>query len=216
ITGETCALAGAPATGNSGRVERNDNAITPSTRSRRRKLSRGACHDNESSMSVCNGVLHSTKARECQMLRTLMIGAVSALTLSAPALAQQGGTAQEARAMLDKAVAAVKADKEKALAMFNKGEGGFKDRDLQPFCFNVSDGKIVAATVPNLLGTDTRTLKDKSGKEFGQEVYKAAIEGKITEVSYMFPRPGTDPTLFEKVTFVTGVADLGCGVGYFK
>jgi hypothetical protein len=49
-----------------------------------------------------------------------------------------------------------------------------------------------------------------------QEVYKAAIEGKITEVSYMFPRPGTDPTLFEKVTFVTGVADLGCGVGYFK
>jgi Cache domain len=154
------------------------------------------------------------------MFRTLMIGAASAaaLTLSAAAFAQQGqlGTAQEARAMLDKAVAAVKADKEKALAMFNKGEGGFKDRDLQPFCFNVSDGKLVAATVPNLLGTDTRTLKDKTGKEFGQEVYNAAIEGKITEVSYMFPRPGTDPTPFEKVSFVTRVGDLGCGVGYFK
>ena len=153
------------------------------------------------------------------MVRTFVIAAASAavLTLSPPVFAQgQLGTADEAKAMLLKAVAAVKADKEVALAMFNKGEGGFKDRDLQPFCFNVSDGKIVAATVPNLLGTDTRTLKDKSGKEFGQEVYKAAIEGKITEVSYMFPRPGTDPTLFEKVTFVTGVADLGCGVGYFK
>ena len=28
--------------------------------------------------------------------------------------------------MLDKAIAAVKADKDVALAMFNKGEGGFK------------------------------------------------------------------------------------------
>ena len=32
--------------------------------------------------------------------------------------------------MLDRAVAAVKEDKAKALDMFNKGEGGFKDRDL--------------------------------------------------------------------------------------
>ena len=73
------------------------------------------------------------------MLRTLMIGAVSALTLSAAAFAQQGGTAQEARAMLDKAVAAVKADRDVALAMFNKGEGGFRDRDLYPFCNRIAE-----------------------------------------------------------------------------
>jgi len=36
--------------------------------------------------------------------------------------------------MLDKAVAAVKADKAKALQQFGKGEGGFQDRDLYPFC----------------------------------------------------------------------------------
>ena len=154
------------------------------------------------------------------MLRKVIIGALAslAMALSTAAFAQaQFGTAAEAKAMLEKAVTAVKADMEKALAMFNKGEGGFKDRDLQPFCFNISDGKIVATTVPNLLGTDIRTLKDKNGKEFGKEGYQAAIEGKITETSgYMFPRPGTDPALFEKVSFVTRVADLGCGVGYFK
>ena len=33
--------------------------------------------------------------------------------------------------MLTKAVAAVKADKAKARDMFNKGEGGFLDRDLR-------------------------------------------------------------------------------------
>jgi hypothetical protein len=154
------------------------------------------------------------------MLRQLMlsVGLVVALTLSTAAIAQQAqfGTAAEAKAMLERAVTAVKADKAKALEMFNKGEGGFKDRDLQPFCFNVSDGKITAATVPNLLGTDIRALKDKNGKEFGQEIYQAAREGKITEVSYMFPRPGTDPTLFQKVSLITGVGDQGCGVGYFK
>lgn len=151
-------------------------------------------------------------------LTKFLIGTVASLVLFTATLAQgQYGTAAEAKAMLDKAVAAVKADKEKALAMFNKGEGGFKDRDLQPFCFNVSDGKIVATTVPNLLGTDIRTLKDKTGKEFGKEGYAAAVEGKVTETTpYMFPRPGTDPTLFEKVSFVTRIADLGCGVGYFK
>src|SRR6266480_3999315 len=69
------------------------------------------------------------QAREDAMFRTLMIGAVSALTLSAAAFAQQGGTAQEARAMLDKAVAAVKADQAVAIPMFVKGEGGFLDRD---------------------------------------------------------------------------------------
>ena len=67
-----------------------------------------------------------------------------------------------------------------------------------------------------MLNTDIRALKDKNGKEIGKEVYQAPIEGKITEVSYMFQRPGTDPTLHEKVSFVTRIADLGCGVGYFK
>jgi len=64
------------------------------------------------------------------MLRKLMVGglAAAALTLSTSAFAQ--GTAAEAKAMLEKAVAAVKADKAKAIEMFNKGEGGFKDRDL--------------------------------------------------------------------------------------
>jgi len=38
----------------------------------------------------------------------------------------------------------------------------------------------------------------------------------LTEVSYMFPRPGADTTPVEKISFVTKVVDLGCGVGYYK
>ena len=60
---------------------------------------------------------------------------VAVLAFSGAALAQQGGTEQEARAMLDKAIAAVKADQVVAIIKFTKGEDGFLDRDLYPFCF---------------------------------------------------------------------------------
>ena len=158
------------------------------------------------------------------MIRALMIAAASAavLALSPTAFAQQpGGTADEAKAMLMKAVAAVKADKSKALDMFNKGEGGFLDRDLYVFCSNVSDGKSVALGNPNakqLLGQDVRTFKDATGKMFGADLFAATQkpEGEISEISYMFPRPGADKTPVPKVSLVTRVGDLGCGVGYYK
>jgi hypothetical protein len=158
------------------------------------------------------------------MTQRLMVAGTAAilLTLSPTAFAQQEelGTAQEAGAMLDKAVAALKADREVALAMFNKGEGGFRDRDLNAFCFRIADGKAIASPIAVPAGIDTRTLKDPTGKAYGEELNAAVRgkpEGQITEVGpYMFPKPGTIRPLFPKVSFVTRVGDLGCGVGYYK
>jgi Single Cache domain 2 len=158
--------------------------------------------------------------------RMFLMGAVTAVALavSPTAFGQQassGGTAAEAKAMLVKAVAAVKADKAKALDEFNTGAGGFKDRDLYVFCAQASDGKVVAVLAnPNaksLIGTDQRTLKDSTGKAFGQELFAAEQkpEGQFTEVTYLFPRPGADNTPVPKISLVTRVGDLGCGVGYY-
>jgi hypothetical protein len=97
----------------------------------------------------------------------------------------------------------------------------FRDRELYPFCFNLSDGKVVAIGNPNtkgLLGLDRDTLKG-GPKGFGLDVYAAAQkpEGEITEVSYLSLKPGDDPKGWApKVSFVTRVGDLGCGVGYYK
>ena len=154
------------------------------------------------------------------MIRTFIIAVMSAavLTLSSTAFAQQtGGTADEAKAMLVKAVAAVKADQTKALDMFNKGEGGFLDRNLYVFCFTISDGNVVAGQVKQGIGRDIRDAKDPTGKLFGPELYAGAKEGQITEVGpYLAPRPGADKTEAQKVSFVTRVGGLGCGVGYYK
>lgn len=147
------------------------------------------------------------------------IGSIFAVVLSivavagvAVVLAAEFGTATEAKAMLEKAVGAVKADKAKALAMFTKGEGGFKDRDLYPFCGG-PDGNFTAH--PKLVGKSLKELKDKAGKPLGEDIYKVAQEGKVNEVSYMWPRPGSDAPV-QKVTFVTKVGDQVCAVGYYK
>ena len=82
------------------------------------------------------------------------------LPTSGPAAQAQFGTEAEAKAMLSRAVAAVKENKEKALETFNKGEGGFKDRDLYVFCANASDGTLTAH--PHLKGEH---LQDIVGKK---------------------------------------------------
>ena len=148
----------------------------------------------------------------------LAIAAATLFVGAASGTAAEYGTAAEAKAMLEKTIAAVKADKAKAIAMFNKGEGGFKDRDLYPFCFRISDGKGVAGPVAVTSGVDARTLKDPTGNAFGLELYAAAQkpEGQVTEVSYMFPKPGTTAPAVPKVSYVTRAGDLGCGVGYYK
>ena len=132
---------------------------------------------------------------------------------------RQTGTPEQAMAMLTRAVTAVKADKTKALAMFSTGEGGFLDADLYPYCFNVGDGTIVAdVNQPNLVGQKEMDLKDATGKPYGLQLYVAAqkSEGKISDVSYMFTKPGSERQLAPKVAFVTRVGDLGCAVGYYQ
>jgi hypothetical protein len=153
----------------------------------------------------------------------ILMAPAAVIAVSPAAFAQQtGGTAREARAMLMKAVAAVQADETKALDMFNKGEGGFRDRDLYVFCVNVTDGTIVATGNPNLkeaLGTDIRAAQNSTGKAFGAQVYAAIQkpEGQITEVDFIAPKPGADDTLAPKVNLIARAdADLGCGVGYYK
>jgi hypothetical protein len=159
------------------------------------------------------------------MVREFGIAAALAavIALSPAVFAQQShGTADEAKAMLLKAIAAVRADKAKALDMFNKGEGGFREGDLYVFCANLSNATLVAIGNPNLkqaLGMDIREGENSTGTAFGAEIYAAMQkpEGQISEVSYVSPTPGADDTLAGKVSLVARAdADLGCGVGYYK
>ena len=115
--------------------------------------------------------------------------------------------------MLEKAVVAVKEDKAKALDMFSKGEGGFKDRDLYVWCANASDGIVTAH--PVLKGKQLRDIKGKHGAPFGKTIMQDATEGTIKVTTDWWPRPGSDKPL-EKKTFYTKAGDQICAVGYYK
>jgi cytochrome c len=99
------------------------------------------------------------------MIRNFFASAFAALVpfcCTGLAAAQQSGTAAEAKAMFDRAVAAVKADKATALAEFNdKNNKQFHDRDLYVFCYNMSNGKLTADADQAVMGIDIRTLKFK-------------------------------------------------------
>src|SRR5215467_81842 len=138
---------------------------------------------------------------------------VQSLFITALVAAAEFGTAEEAKAMLERAVAALREDKAKALDMFNKGEGGFKDRDLYVYCANTSDGIFTAH--PTLKGKQLRDIKGKHGAPLGETIMQNATEGTIKETTYWWPRPGSDKPL-EKTTFYTRAGDQICAVGYYK
>jgi Single Cache domain 2 len=150
------------------------------------------------------------------MLKTIAI--TSALLLSTSAFAAD--TPEDAKAMLAKAVAAMKADPTLALIQFVKGEGGFLDGNLYPFCMRIADETSLATPKAVKAGTKTKTLKDAAGRAYGEELVAAAKqpEGTITEVGpYQFPKPGTTEPLFAKISYVTRVnGEFSCGVGYYK
>ena len=141
-----------------------------------------------------------------------VLALVAALGAGNDAGAQQSGTADEAKALLTKAAAAVEANKASALARFQDPNGGFKDRDLYVFCFDRRAGTVLAGRDQ---GKDVRTLRDANGKMFGQEMFANVRDGDIIIVDYIFPKPNSVAPV-AKQSFVEGLGDIACGVGYYN
>jgi len=149
-------------------------------------------------------------------MRTRMkaiLAVVGVLSFSGAAGAQQSGTADEAKALLARAAAAVKADEAGALARFADPKGGFKDGDLYVFCFDRRSGTVLAGP-PTARGRDIRTLEDPTGKTFGEEMFASVRDGDVITVDYMFPKPNSTIPV-PKESFIEGLGNVGCGVGYY-
>jgi hypothetical protein len=119
--------------------------------------------------------------------------------------------AEKARAMLERVVIEVKKDQPIAIQIFTKGENGFRDGDIYPFCFRLTDGIVVTGQTA---GRDIRTFSGTAGQQMFDAVQKP--EPEITRLEYLGPKPGTaDRTPVKKVSFLRRIGDLGCGVGYY-
>jgi hypothetical protein len=153
------------------------------------------------------------------MVRTICTFMALNLTLSLsaePASARQFGTAAEAKAMLERAAAALKANEAAALSEFNdKHDKHFHDRDLYVFCNNLSDGKMTAHPNPALIGMDSHAISGNMLMQKIDDALKDMTEGTVTTVEYSYPKPGTTEPV-SKESFITKIGNQGCGVGYYK
>ncbi len=133
--------------------------------------------------------------------------------------AEQLASADDAKAMFDRAIAALKADEASALKQFNDEKNKqFRDRDLYVYCFNVDDGKFTAFQSAMMIGVDVRELKLPPDDPIGKRAYDAvhdAPEGNIVTIEYNFPKPCTK-TQATKQTLEARIGNQACGITYFK
>ena len=145
----------------------------------------------------------------CVLVVSALLGAGTALG------AEQFATRDEARAMLDRAIAALKANESAALKAFNDEKNkDFRDRDLYVFCFSLPDGNFTAYQSPLMLGTDVRELKlDKDA--IGQRAYDVvakAAEGDVVSIDVNFPKPGsTQPASQQSLETCALAIKFSCG-----
>jgi hypothetical protein len=133
--------------------------------------------------------------------------------------AEPFATEGDAKAMLDRAMAALKANEAAALKQFNDEKNKqFRDRDLYVYCFNIADGKFTAFQNDMMIGVDIRELKLPPDDPIGKRAYDAvhdAPEGNVVTIEYSFPKPGTKAAAI-KQTLEARVGNQACGVTYFK
>ena len=171
-------------------------------------------------MAVNKG-LHTIRgpSREKPMRNTLFMPVFAMLSLILTATlagAEQFGTAEQARAMLDRAITALKSDEVTALRAFSDPNNKqFHDRDLYVSCFNTADGKFTAFPGPGMIGIDVRTFR-LGDDPIGQRAFDAiqsTPEGAVATMDYNFPKSGK-PAL--KQSLETRIGNQGCGVAYYK
>ena len=151
-------------------------------------------------------------------IATFTLASFTLLSGTALGIAQQSGTAAEAKAMFERAIAALKANATTALAAFNdKSNKDYHDRDLYVFCYNMTDGSFTAHVNAAMMGKDVRTVK-VGDDPLGQRIFdtiKNAPEAATGTIDYKFPKPGTTEPV-PKESYVSRIGNEGCGVGYYK
>ena len=148
-------------------------------------------------------------------LKALILAAACSSFLSVTSFADEFGTKEEAAALLERAIALVRIDKNRALNLFTSGEGGLIQKDLYVFCF-APDGTVIAH--PNIVGLNTfdNDFVDVQGIQLGKALFNAARAGATGEATYQYERPTTgSDKAFMKIALMDRISGIVCGAGYY-
>lgn len=125
-------------------------------------------------------------------------------------------SAEQAQAMLWRAVHEIKQDPQAAIRSFNDLNGGFVQDDLYVFVIGVDDMNMHAHGVqPRLVGKYARDLRDAEGKLFVQDMLRRTKGDDVAAVEYLWRHPVTGKTA-KKTTYAKRVGSYVVGVGAYS
>jgi cytochrome c len=150
-----------------------------------------------------------------KLIKALLSAAISIAFIS-PAIGADHGTADEANAMVKKAIEYAKAHgKEKLYSEVSGGKAPFVDRDLYISIWDKNAKVLAHGANPKLIGKDFTDVKDVDGKPFMKEIISKAISAGSGWVDYKWENP-VDKTVQPKSAYFEKFDDIIISSGYYK
>lgn len=141
---------------------------------------------------------------------------VGILVFNGVGLALASGSADEAKALVEKGIVFYKANgKDKALAEFSNPKGQFVKGELYIFIWDLKGVVLAHGANQKLIGKDVSELKDADGKLFVKEGVELAKSKGSGWVDYKWTNPVTKK-IEAKTTYVKKVDDLIFCCGIYK
>jgi cytochrome c len=146
----------------------------------------------------------------------LVVATVAYAFLASAHAANDHGTADEAVAMVQKAISAMKANgRDKIIAEINSRKGQFIDRDLYVVIYDMNGKNLAHGANPKMVGKDLIEIKDVDGKAYMRErIELVKAKGKGWQ-DYKFVNP-VSKAIEAKSMYVVKIDDLIFGCGIYK
>lgn len=148
------------------------------------------------------------------MKKVLLAMLALAMLLGMVTTAMAEGTPDDAKAMVEKAVALYQANgKEALLAEVNNPSGSLINDDIYVFIFDMEGNTLAHGANAKLVGKNMLKMKDADGKEFMRDFYKVPDSGGWVEYKWTHP---TQKKIRDKVSWIMMKDGLLFGSGAYK
>lgn len=147
-----------------------------------------------------------------------MVLGLCALLLFASAFAGERASADEAAALVKKAVAYVKANgKDKAFEEFSNPKGQFVDRNLYIFVYDLNGVSLAIGNgnSKKMVGKNLLDMRDANGVYLIKKLIEVANTKGKGWVDYKWPNP-LNNTIEAKSSYVEKLDDVLIGAGIYK
>ena len=127
-----------------------------------------------------------------------------------------GGTADEAKALVEKAKAYCQANgKETCLKEFNNPKGQFYKGELYIFAYDMNGVVIANPANQKLVGVNAMEIPDVDGKMFRKEGIALANKNGSGWTDYKYKNPQSGK-VEQKTSYLVKVGDIVVGCGIYK